>query len=105
MNIFSFLCFIYVLAYFLHFVPFADNILLTLVHIQIYISCAEGVKSSKQKGSSRSLRRMKMLDSYLDRLLRCEAVVTQSTEVTQFFTPKEQELHPDYTKNRLGTSP
>lgn len=48
---------------------------------------------------------MKMLDSYLDRLLRCEAAVTQSTVVMQFFTPREQELHPDYTKNRLGTSP
>lgn len=46
-----------------------------------------------------------MLDSYLDRLLRCEAAVTQSTEVTQFFTPKDQELHPDYTKNRLGSWP
>lgn len=78
---------------------------LALIHVEIHISCAEVARKSKQKGSSRALRRMKMLDSYLDRLLRCEAAVTQSTEVTQFFMPREQELHPDYTKNRLGTSP
>lgn len=76
-----------------------------LTDVQTRISCPEGDRRNKQKGSSRSLRRMKMLDSYLDRLLRCEAAVTQSTEVTQFFMPKEQELHPGYTKNRLATSP
>lgn len=36
----------------------------------------------------------------MDRLLRCDVAVTQSSEITQFFMPKDYELQPDYTKNR-----
>lgn len=93
------------LLFFLHVTLYLKSLFTCHVQIQIHVLRAEGVRKNKQKGSSRSVRRMKMLDSYLDRLLRCEAAVTQGTEVTQFFTPKEQELQPDYTKNRLGTSP
>lgn len=43
---------------------------------------------------------MKLLESYCDRLLKCDTPVTQSPEVTQFFMPKDHELQSDFTKNR-----
>uniref|UniRef100_A0A4W6GBU5 NADPH oxidase organizer 1b n=1 Tax=Lates calcarifer TaxID=8187 RepID=A0A4W6GBU5_LATCA len=60
----------------------------------------EGAASSR-KGSKRSVRRMKFLESYCDELLKCEQNVTQSSEVTQFFMPKDQDLQPDFTKNSV----
>uniref|UniRef100_A0A668A4E0 NADPH oxidase organizer 1b n=1 Tax=Myripristis murdjan TaxID=586833 RepID=A0A668A4E0_9TELE len=58
------------------------------------------VKSSlRQKGSSQSVRRMRFLEGYCSKLMRCDLTVTQSSEVTQFFMPKEQDLQPDLTKN------
>uniref|UniRef100_A0A668AUU4 NADPH oxidase organizer 1b n=1 Tax=Myripristis murdjan TaxID=586833 RepID=A0A668AUU4_9TELE len=60
----------------------------------------ETVKSSlRQKGSSQSVRRMRFLEGYCSKLMRCDLTVTQSSEVTQFFMPKEQDLQPDLTKN------
>lgn len=43
---------------------------------------------------------MKLLESYCDRLLKCDTAVTRSSEVTQFFMPKDHELQSDFTKNR-----
>lgn len=43
---------------------------------------------------------MKFLESYCDKLLRCDQAVTQSSEVTQFFITKDQDLQADFTKNR-----
>lgn len=61
----------------------------------------KAVKSSlQQKGSKRSVRRMKFLDIYCDELLKCDQSVTQSSQVTQFFTPKDHDVQTDYTKNR-----
>ncbi|GAA6219898.1 NADPH oxidase organizer 1-like [Lates japonicus] len=57
--------------------------------------------SLQQKGSKRSVRRLKFLESYCDELLKCEQNVTQSSEVTQFFMPKDQDLQPDFTKNSV----
>ncbi|XP_076025744.1 NADPH oxidase organizer 1b [Genypterus blacodes] len=57
--------------------------------------------SLPQKGSSRALLRMRFLESYCFKLLQCEVTVTQSTEVTQFFMPKDQDLQPDFTKNTV----
>lgn len=62
----------------------------------------EARKSSlQQKGSKKSVRRMKFLESYCDKLLKCEPNVTQSSEVTRFFTPKDHDLQPDFTKNSI----
>lgn len=58
-------------------------------------------KSLQQKGSKRSVHRMKFLESYCDELLKCDQIVTQSSELTQFFIPKAHDLQPDYTKNSV----
>ncbi|KAK9530640.1 hypothetical protein VZT92_012128 [Zoarces viviparus] len=57
--------------------------------------------SLQQKGSKRSIHRMKFLESYCDKLLKCDQTVTQSSEVTQFFMPKDHDLQPDFTKNSI----
>uniref|UniRef100_A0AAQ5YCS8 NADPH oxidase organizer 1b n=1 Tax=Amphiprion ocellaris TaxID=80972 RepID=A0AAQ5YCS8_AMPOC len=57
--------------------------------------------SMQQKGSKKSVRRMKFLESYCDKLMKCEQTVTQSSEVTRFFTPKDHDLQPDFTKNSV----
>ncbi|XP_033466869.2 NADPH oxidase organizer 1-like [Epinephelus lanceolatus] len=57
--------------------------------------------SLQQKGSKRSVKRMKFLDSYCDKLLKCDQPVTQSSQVTQFFMPKDHDLQPDFTKNSI----
>uniref|UniRef100_A0A8C2X0M4 NADPH oxidase organizer 1b n=1 Tax=Cyclopterus lumpus TaxID=8103 RepID=A0A8C2X0M4_CYCLU len=56
--------------------------------------------SLQQKGSKRSVQRMKFLESYCDELLKCDQTVTQSSVVFQFFMPKDHDLQPDFTKNR-----
>ncbi|KAG7226441.1 hypothetical protein INR49_013853, partial [Caranx melampygus] len=55
----------------------------------------------QQKGSKKSIKRMKFLESYCDELLKCDHKVTQSSEVTRFFTPKDQDMQPDFTKNSV----
>ncbi|XP_034425751.1 NADPH oxidase organizer 1-like [Hippoglossus hippoglossus] len=57
--------------------------------------------SLQQKGSRRSIQRMKFLESYCEKLLKCDQTVTQSSEVTQFFMPKDHDLQPDFTKNSV----
>ncbi|XP_056906751.1 NADPH oxidase organizer 1-like [Takifugu flavidus] len=62
----------------------------------------EARKSSlPKKGSARLVKRMKFLESYCDKLLKCEMTVTRSSEVTQFFTPKDHDLQADFTKNSI----
>ncbi|XP_035515388.1 NADPH oxidase organizer 1-like [Morone saxatilis] len=62
----------------------------------------EARKSSlQQKGSKRSVQRMRFLESYCDKLLKCDQTVTQSSEVTQFFMPKDHDLQSDFTKNSI----
>ncbi|XP_015232550.1 PREDICTED: NADPH oxidase organizer 1-like [Cyprinodon variegatus] len=57
--------------------------------------------SLKQKGSKKSVRQMMFLESYCDRLLKCDQTVTLSPEVTRFFTPKDHDLQTDFTKNTV----
>ncbi|XP_026171669.1 NADPH oxidase organizer 1-like [Mastacembelus armatus] len=57
--------------------------------------------SLKQKGSKRSVQRMKFLESYCDKLLKCDESVTCSPEVTRFFSPKDHDLQSDFTKNSI----
>lgn len=57
--------------------------------------------SLQQKGSKRSIERMRFLESYCDKLLKCDQTVTQSSEVTPFFMPKDHDLQPDFTRNSV----
>ncbi|KAK5880945.1 hypothetical protein CesoFtcFv8_021802 [Champsocephalus esox] len=61
----------------------------------------EARKSSQKKGSKRSIQRMKFLESYCEKLLKCDQSVTRTPEVTQFFMPKDHDLQPDFTKNSI----
>ncbi|CAJ1080698.1 NADPH oxidase organizer 1-like [Xyrichtys novacula] len=58
-------------------------------------------RSLQQKGSKRTLRRMKFLEGYCMELLKCDQIVTQSSELTRFFTPKDHDLKTDFTKNSI----
>ncbi|KAM6964738.1 NADPH oxidase organizer 1-like [Tautogolabrus adspersus] len=58
-------------------------------------------KSLQQKGSKPIVRRMKFLESYCDELLKCDQIVTQSSELTQFFMPKDHDVQTDFTKNSI----
>ncbi|XP_054624440.1 NADPH oxidase organizer 1-like [Dunckerocampus dactyliophorus] len=55
----------------------------------------------QQRGSELSAQRMKALETYCNKLLVSDPMVTQSAEVTQFFTSQGQDLDPDLTKNSL----
>ncbi|XP_019938518.1 NADPH oxidase organizer 1b [Paralichthys olivaceus] len=57
--------------------------------------------SLQQKGSRRSIQRMTFLESYCDKLLKCDQTVTQSSEVIQFFMPKDHDLQPEFTKSSV----
>lgn len=71
----------------------------------MFLSTGQARKSSQKKGSKRSIQRMKFLESYCDKLLKCDQTVTRTTEVTQFFMPKDHDLLPDFTKNRSVLTP
>ncbi|KAJ4941093.1 hypothetical protein JOQ06_027380 [Pogonophryne albipinna] len=58
-------------------------------------------KSSQKKGSKRFIQRMKFLESYCEKVLKCDQSVTRTPEVTQFFMPKDHDLQPDFTKNSI----
>ena len=64
------------------------------------LSARAMMTSLQQKGSCRSIGRMKFLSLYLTELMRCAPVVTESAELTQFFMPKDHDLQSDFTKNR-----
>ncbi|XP_054455440.1 NADPH oxidase organizer 1-like [Anoplopoma fimbria] len=55
----------------------------------------------QKKGSKQYVQRMKFLESYCDKLLKCDQTVSQSSEVAQFFMPKDHDLQPDFTKNSI----
>ncbi|XP_057682632.1 NADPH oxidase organizer 1-like [Corythoichthys intestinalis] len=59
---------------------------------------ANGLQQSKSK---RYVQRMKGLESYCNKLLMCDQMVTQSSEVTQFFTPRDHDTEQDFTKNSI----
>lgn len=43
---------------------------------------------------------LKFLQKYCNELLSCDPRVSQSAELIQFFDPKDQDLQPDFAKNR-----
>uniref|UniRef100_A0A8C6WSK0 NADPH oxidase organizer 1b n=1 Tax=Neogobius melanostomus TaxID=47308 RepID=A0A8C6WSK0_9GOBI len=73
-----------------------------LIHSYVCVRVGEARRTSlQQKGSKRSIRRMRFLENYCIQLLKCDESVTKSSEVTQFFTPKDHDLQPDFTKNSV----
>lgn len=57
-------------------------------------------RSGQRKGPSKSLVRLKFLEKYCNELLSCDPRVSQSADLIQFFHPKDQDLQPEFTKNR-----
>lgn len=76
--------------------------LFLFVHSGCSLLCPGAARKSSlpKNGSVRMMKRMRFLESYCDKLLKCELSVTQSSEVTQFFMPKDHDLQSDFTKNR-----
>ncbi|CAL8309679.1 unnamed protein product [Boreogadus saida] len=67
---------------------------------------ARAIKTMLQlNGSRRSVHRMKILNDYCSKLLQCDSSVCQSSEVNLFFTCKDQDLQPDFTKNSIMVLP
>lgn len=79
---------------------FSTPVVLILKPFPLFFPGEARRSSMQQKGSKRSVQRMKFLESYCDKLLKCDQTVTQSSEVTQFFMPKDHDLQPDFTRNR-----
>ncbi|CAB1313118.1 unnamed protein product, partial [Coregonus sp. 'balchen'] len=59
----------------------------------------------QEKYSSWSMRQINLLENYCSDLLRCDTSVTFSSEVTQFFMPKDHDLQADFTKNSIMILP
>nr|XP_040033040.1 NADPH oxidase organizer 1-like [Gasterosteus aculeatus aculeatus] len=57
--------------------------------------------SLQQKASQRCVQRMKFLETYCHKLLKCDHAVTQSYEATHFFLPNDHDLQADFTKNSI----
>nr|XP_040031642.1 NADPH oxidase organizer 1-like isoform X1 [Gasterosteus aculeatus aculeatus] len=57
--------------------------------------------SLQQKASQRCVQRMKFLETYCHKLLKCDHAVTQSSEATHFFLPNDHDLQADFTKNSI----
>lgn len=59
-------------------------------------------RGAQKKGPTRSLVRLKFLQKYCDKLLSCDPRVSQSADLIHFFHPKDQDLKPEFAKNRLA---
>lgn len=80
----------------------ADWILIPSV-VFLFVFLDKKVKRGAQKkGPTRSLVRLKFLQKYCDKLLSCDPRVSQSADLIQFFHPKDQDLKPEFAKNRLA---
>ncbi|XP_031417253.1 NADPH oxidase organizer 1-like isoform X2 [Clupea harengus] len=58
-------------------------------------------RNFQRKGPSKSVHRVKALEKYCTELLQCDPSVTQSSEVVQFFCPKNHDLEPEFAKNSI----
>uniref|UniRef100_A0A8C5GQN5 NADPH oxidase organizer 1a n=2 Tax=Gouania willdenowi TaxID=441366 RepID=A0A8C5GQN5_GOUWI len=58
-------------------------------------------QNSHRKGPNKSLVCLQFLQKYCEQLLTCDAKVTQSADLLQFFTPTDQDLQPEFTKNSI----
>ncbi|XP_029293906.1 NADPH oxidase organizer 1a [Cottoperca gobio] len=62
-------------------------------------------RGGRKKGPTRSLLCLKFLQKYCNELLSCDPRVSQSTDLIQFFHPKEQDLQPEFAKNSIMIMP
>ncbi|KAF7652823.1 hypothetical protein LDENG_00091890 [Lucifuga dentata] len=62
-------------------------------------------RSGQRKGPAKSLVLLKFLQNYCNDLLSCDAHVTQSPHLIQFFRPKDQDLQPEFSKNGVVVMP
>lgn len=60
-------------------------------------------RGGRKKGHKKSLLRLKMLQKYCNKLLSCDIQVLRSADLVQFFQPTDQDLLPDFSKNRYWT--
>ncbi|XP_031415017.1 NADPH oxidase organizer 1-like isoform X2 [Clupea harengus] len=58
-------------------------------------------RNFQRKGPSKTVHRVKALEKYCTELLQCDPSVTQSSEVVQFFCPKNHDLEPEFAKNSI----
>lgn len=54
----------------------------------------------KSRNLSRSMERLKLLETYSQELLKADAKVSQSEDVIQFFKAQTQDLDPSFPENR-----
>ncbi|XP_044834554.1 NADPH oxidase organizer 1 isoform X2 [Mauremys mutica] len=59
----------------------------------------------KSRNVSRSMERLKLLETYSQELLKADAKVSQSEDVIQFFKAQTQDLDPSFPKNSIIIMP
>ncbi|XP_077595296.1 NADPH oxidase organizer 1b [Stigmatopora nigra] len=59
------------------------------------------VNGLQQSKSKQYIQRMKGLENYCRKLLMCDQMVTKSSDVIQFFTPRDHDLDQDFTNNSV----
>ncbi|KAL6102859.1 noxo1 [Pungitius sinensis] len=59
----------------------------------------------QKKGPTKSLLRLKLLQTYCNALLSSDPQVSQCTELIQFFHPNTDDLQPDFAKNSIVILP
>lgn len=59
-------------------------------------------QKNQRKVPAKLLVRLKSLQKYCNELLSCDPRVPQSADIIKFFHPKDQDLDPDFTKNRFA---
>lgn len=58
-------------------------------------------RGANKMGTSNSVMCLKFLEKYCSELLSCDARLSQSPELIQFFHPKDHDLQPDFAKNSV----
>uniref|UniRef100_A0A452J086 PX domain-containing protein n=1 Tax=Gopherus agassizii TaxID=38772 RepID=A0A452J086_9SAUR len=68
--------------------------------------CGQGSNAKlmqrRSRNLSRSMERLKLLETYSQELLKADAKVSQSEDVIQFFKAQTQDLDPSFPKNSLS---
>ncbi|XP_006129345.2 NADPH oxidase organizer 1 isoform X1 [Pelodiscus sinensis] len=59
----------------------------------------------KNRNSSRSLERLKLLETYSQELLKTDAKISQGEDVIQFFKAQTQDLDPSFSENSIIIMP
>uniref|UniRef100_A0A8C4W7R6 NADPH oxidase organizer 1 n=1 Tax=Gopherus evgoodei TaxID=1825980 RepID=A0A8C4W7R6_9SAUR len=65
-------------------------------------SSADAKLMQRSRNLSRSMERLKLLETYSQELLKADAKVSQSEDVIQFFKAQTQDLDPSFPKNSLS---